>query len=84
MVEAERMVISMADKSLINQQVDEILDAEGFEGEDEFECLCAELYERMADEPEGMPDPESFGIGNIPVCDPCKAWKEELRAEIEG
>ena len=72
------------DRSLIDRQTDEILEAEGFEDDERFECTCGELYDRMAESPEGMLPPEHYGIGNIPVCDGCKASAADTRAELEG
>ena len=61
--------------SLIDEQVDKILSAEEFE-EEEFGCECIFLYAQMEQEPGGMPNPEFFGVGNIPLCDPCKAERK--------
>ena len=71
----------MAHRSLVDRQVDEIINAEEFGEEDDFECLCDELYTHMSEEPGGLPDPEFFGIGNIPLCGSCEAEREK---SLEG
>ena len=69
--------------SLINRQADEILAGVDFVHPDAWkepndgldDCTCDELYAAMED----LPDPEEFGIDNVPVCDPCKGFGARLR-----